>query len=120
MNVRAQPNIDAACQIAGEVMQVHAAPCQRHWAVGYIGLRCDNALEIMPIRVVGLRVATDHDAVAKRSLWTEEAGLIEEFYGWSAILAQGLVKLHEVLPRVDLYRYMEGIGGLTGRLQQLA
>ena len=45
MNVRAQPDIDATCQIAGEVMQVHAAPRQRHRAVGYIGVRCCNALE---------------------------------------------------------------------------
>src|SRR5919108_5301026 len=81
MNVRAQPDIDATCQIAGEVMQVHAPPRQRHRAVGHIGVRCGNALEITPIRVVGLRVATDHDAVAKRGPWTEEAGLIEEFYG---------------------------------------
>jgi hypothetical protein len=58
--------------------------------------------------------------VAKRGPWTEEAGLIEEFHGRAAVLAQGLVKLHEVLPGVDLHRHVEGGGGLTRRLQQLA
>jgi len=66
---------------------VHAAPRQRHRAVGHIGVRCGNALEIMPIRVVGLRVATDHDAVAKRGPWTEETSLIEEFHGRAAVVA---------------------------------
>ena len=65
-------------------------------------------------------MATDHDAVAKRGPWTVEASLIEEFHGRAAVFAQGLVKLHEVLPRVDLHRYVQGVGGLPGRLQQLA
>src|SRR5215510_10155698 len=99
---------------------MHAAPRQRHRAMGYIGVGCGNALEIMSIRVVGLRMATDHDAVTKRRPWPEEASLIEEFYRRATILAQGLVKLHEILPRVDLHRRLEGVSGLTGRLQQLA
>ena len=71
----------------------------------------------MPIWIVGLRMATDHDAVPQRRPWTEEASLIEEFYGCTTILAQGLVQLHEILPRVDLHGHLEGVGSLTGRLQ---
>jgi hypothetical protein len=83
-----------------------------------MGVRGGDALQVMPIRVVRLGVTTHHNAVAQGRPWAQQAGLIQEFHGCATGRTQGLMKLQEVLPRVDLHRHAQGVRGLPGRLQE--
>ena len=57
MNVRTQPDIDATCQIAREVMCVRRAAPATPGSGPYWRALQHSRFEITPIRAVGLRVA---------------------------------------------------------------
>ena len=93
---------------------MHATPCQRYRTVRHMGLGHADEIEVVTVRIVCLRMATYHNTVAKNRTWPQELRISQKFHRCAAVLAQGLVHLHQVLARVDLHRDAQLLCCLTG------
>jgi hypothetical protein len=67
----------------------------------HVGLCCGNTIEVTPVRVMGLRMATDHHAVSQGGACSKHTCFLEQLYRRAAILAQGLVKFQEILAGME-------------------